>query len=371
MKVDFLDLKSINTLYKNEFEQVFSNFLNSGSYLLGNQLIDFENRFAGFCGVDYTIGTGNGLDALTLVLRGYLILGRLKPNDEVLVPANTFVATILSVLQAGLKPVLLDPNETTFNLDAQGVIDNITKKTKVIIVTHLYGQLAPMNEIRQEVLKRNLILIADGAQAHGATYQDFKIGELADATSFSFYPSKNLGALGDGGAVVTSDKELAECIFKLRNYGCKEKYKNEYIGVNSRLDEIQAAFLSIKLKFLNRDNDIRRNIAKRYLKEIKNSCIELPFWDGSNNHVFYVFVVRVKNREHFIDFLKDNFIGYVIHYPIPPHKQEALNEFFRGETYPITEKMSEEVLSIPLNPILTEKEITYVINTLNKYKCSK
>ena len=370
MEVKFLDLKKINSSFETEFQREFTSFLNSGSYILGDQLSSFEKAFATYCGTQYCIGVGNGLDALTLILKGYIEIGLLKPNDEVLVPANTFIATILSVLQAGLIPVLVEPNEITFNIDANEISNRLTSTTKAIIVTHLYGQLAPMENINKLTKEKGLLLISDAAQAHGACINKSRAGSLADASAFSFYPSKNLGALGDGGAVTTSNNELFACVEKLRNYGTSGKYINTHIGVNSRLDELQASFLLQKLPLLDESNHKRRAIAKRYLNEIKNKEIQLPYWDGSENHVFYVFVIRVKNREHFINFLNNHNVGFVIHYPIPPHKQEALKNVFIKENYPITDKISNEVISIPLNQVLTDAEVTYVIDVLNTYKCS-
>ena len=370
MEVKFLDLKKINNSFETEFQREFTSFLNSGSYILGDQLSGFEKAFATYCGTKYCIGVGNGLDALTLILKGYIEIGQLKLNDEVLVPANTFIATILSVLQAGLTPVLVEPNEITFNVDANEISIRLTSKTKAIIVTHLYGQLAPMENINKLTKEKGLLLITDAAQAHGASINNTRAGSLADAAAFSFYPSKNLGALGDCGAVTTSNKALTDCIKKLRNYGTSGKYINTRIGVNSRLDELQASFLLQKLPLLDECNNKRRAIAKRYLNEIKNTEIQLPFWDGTDNHVFYVFVVSVKNRKHFTNFLNKQSIGFVIHYPIPPHKQEALKNVFKNEHYPITDKISEEVVSIPLNQALTDIEVSYIIDTLNAYKCS-
>ncbi len=370
MEVKFLDLKKVNNSCKEELQNIFSSFLDSGTYILGSQLKSFEKAFANYCGTKYCLGVGNGLDALTLILKGYIQIGKLKPQDEIIVPANTFVATILSILHAGLRPVLVEPNEKTFNIDVEGISNALTPKTKAILVTHLYGQLADMHNIRLLTDENELLLISDAAQAHGARLKNKVVGSLADAAAFSFYPSKNLGALGDGGAITTSNNELFECVKKLRNYGTSKKYVNKYIGVNSRLDELQASFLFLKLPLLDKQNQVRRSIAQRYLKEINNKHIHLPYWDGEESHVFYVFVVRVKNRKHFINFLTLHNIGFVIHYPVPPHKQEALKNVFDNESYAITEKLSNEVVSIPLNQVLTDAEITYVIKTLNRYICS-
>lgn len=367
MKIPFLNLKKLNAPFEKAFQERFVDFLNSGHYILGNSVSQFEKEFAVYCGTKFCIGTGNGLDALTLILKGYVELGRLNPRDKVIVAANTYIATILAVKHAGLTPVLVEPDEKTFNLDPFQVSEKIDSEVKAILVTHLYGQPADMEKLREISEKENLLLIADAAQAHGAQDQNGKkAGNLADAAGFSFYPSKNLGALGDGGAVTANDPDLANMISKLRNYGSSSKYVNDVVGYNSRLDELQAAFLLAKLPFLNEQNEKRREIAKKYLSEIENPKIQLPFWDGGKNHVFHLFVVRMTNREEFCDFLKSKEIGFLIHYPIPPHKQKALAEF-SGLNFPITEKIHEEVVSIPLHPEMTDEEVDCVIHSLNKF----
>ncbi len=371
MKVAFLNLQKLNKRFETSFKSQFETFLNKGHYILGNKLVEFERVFAKYCNVPYCIGTGNGLDALTLILKGYITLGKLTPGDQIIVPANTFIATILSVKQAGLIPVLIEPNEATFIITAKTVKQNITPNIKAVIITYLYGQIDGMDQMKKLCNQNNLLLIADAAQAHGAKDQNNNLaGSIADAAAFSFYPSKNLGALGDGGAITTADSILANCVRKLRNYGTSKKYTNEFIGTNSRLDEIQAAFLIEKLKVLDIDNTKRREIASRYSNEIINQNIKLPLWNNSNNHVFYVYAIRVKNRNHFCEYLNKNQIGYVIHYPIPPHKQKALANEFKNQSFPITEKISEEIISIPLNPILEVSEIDYIIQVLNNYTCS-
>ncbi len=365
--IPFLDLHKINGRYQEVFKSCFSNFLDSGRYINGSSLQEFERAFASFCGADYCIGTGNGLDALTLILRGYMELGEINPGDEVIVAANTFIATILSIKYAGLKPVLVEPDEKTFNLDVQQIEKHITDTTKVILPTHLYGQLAQIKEINEIAKKKNLLVISDAAQAHGAKINnDHLAGNLCDATSFSFYPTKNLGALGDAGAVTTNNKKLADIVKSIGNYGSPKKYRNDYLGVNSRLDELQAGFLLEKLKDLEDDNRFRRKIAKRYLSEIKNTKIRLPFWDGLENHVFHLFVIRVANRSEFCEYLDEVGIGYLIHYPIPPHHQKALIEF-SDLSLPITEKIHKEVVSIPINITLENPQIDYIISKLNQY----
>lgn len=365
--IPFLELPKINQPYEKAFQKSFQKFLNSGYYILGNAVKEFEEEFAEFCGTNYCIGVGNGLDALTLILKGYIELGKLQKNDTVIVAANTYIATILAVKQAGLEPVLVEPDEKTFNLNPAEVEKNVTNSVKAILVTHLYGQLADMNSLCKIAEDNNLLLLADAAQAHGAENVNHqKAGSLADATGFSFYPSKNLGALGDGGAVTTNDKKLAEVVSKLRNYGTSSKYVNEFAGVNSRLDELQAGFLSEKLPYLEKDNERRRAVASRYLTEIKNKKIQLPFWDGNKNHVFHLFVIRVENRVQFCKYLEKNEIGFLIHYPIAPHKQNAFLDFSHL-SFPITEKLHQEVVSLPISPVMTNIQVNKVIAILNKF----
>lgn len=365
--IPFLDLHAINKRFEKSFQQRFTSFLDSGHYILGNVVQTFEENFAKYCGSNHCIGVGNGLDALRLILEGYKILGRLESGDEVLVASNTYIATILAIKQAGLFPTLIEAEADTFNFNLNKLEAAITSKTKAIMPVHLYGQLAPMDSILKLASDNNLLVIEDSAQAHGAKNSSGKMaGNMGDAAGFSFYPTKNLGALGDGGAITTNDDELAEIVSHLRNYGSKTKYVNEYLGFNSRLDEIQAAFLNCKLPTLDVDNKKRQAIAKRYLSEIKNPKIKLPFYDGSGNHIFHLFVVQVTNRKEFIKHLDESGIGYLIHYPIPPHKQKALSEFAHLN-FPITEKIHDEVVSIPLSPILSMDEVSIIIRTLNEY----
>jgi dTDP-4-amino-4,6-dideoxygalactose transaminase len=295
-------------------------------------------------------------------------LGKLQKGDEVIVPANTYVASILAILEAGLIPVLVEPKLETYTINPDLIEERITLKTKAILVVHLYGQLAEMEVINAIATNRNLLVIEDAAQAHGAiaNFKSQKAGNLSDAAAFSFYPGKNLGALGDGGAITTNDSELAKVSSALRNYGSETKYHNDYAGVNSRLDELQAAFLNVKLPYLEIENDKRRSIARRYLSEIKNDRIILPFWGLSDNHVFHLFVIRTKNRQELQDYLLKNGVQTVIHYPIPPHKQKALQQYHEL-SFPITEKIHDEVLSIPLNPVLLEEEVDFIITTLNGF----
>lgn len=365
--IPFLDLHAINKRFEPEFKCRFQQFLDSGYYILGNQVKEFEEAFANYCGTKYCVGVANGLDALRLILEGYKILGKLEDGDEVLVASNTYIATIIAIKQAGLVPVLVEGNTSNYNFDIDSLKKSITKKSKAIMPVHLYGQLAPMAEILKFAKENNLLVIEDAAQAHGAKNEEGKFaGNIGDAAGFSFYPTKNLGALGDGGAVTTNDGDLAEVIRKYRNYGASTKYVNDILGLNSRLDEIQATFLNCKLPTLDVDNNRRREIAKKYISEIKNKKIKLPEWDGSKNHVFHLFVVRVENRADFMDYLSKNNIGSLIHYPIPPHKQQALSEYSHL-SFPTTEKIHNEVVSIPMSPVLSEVDVDEIISVLNRY----
>ncbi len=365
--IKFLDLQAINARYDVAFQEKFKQFLDSGYYILGAEVSNFEDNFAHFCGTKYAIGTSNGLDALILIFKAYISLGKLKPGDEIIVPANTFIASILSIIHADLKPVFVEPDSKTFNLNPSEIEKHITPKTKAVLVVHLYGQLANMDGINQLAKKHNLLVIEDAAQAQGAKNSNGKrAGNLSDAAAFSFYPGKNLGALGDAGAVTTNDEALANLVLELRNYGSEEKYVNTRLGFNNRLDALQAAFLNIKLPDLDADNGQRRKVANQYLKDINNPKISLPFYDGSENHVFHVFVVQVENRTAFVDYLKKHEIETLIHYPIPPHRQKALSEFAKLQL-PITELIHKQVVSIPISPILTQSEISKIITVLNTY----
>ena len=364
--IKFLDLKKINAAYETVFQEKLKSVLESGWYILGNEVAAFETNFANYCQTKYCIGVGNGFDALVLIFKAYIQLGKLQKGDEVIVPANTYIASILAILEADLVPVLVEPKLETYNLNPDLISKKTTSKTKAILVVHLYGQLAEMDKINAIAAENNLIVIEDAAQAHGAVSDFRKSGNLSNAAAFSFYPGKNLGALGDGGAVVTNDSELAKVIQSLRNYGSEAKYQNEFIGVNSRLDELQAAFLNVKLPHLDAENTIRKAITKRYLDEIKNDKITLPFWNLSDNHVFHLFVIRTENREELQQYLLENGIQTVIHYPIPPHKQKAFkawNHLF----FPITERIHKEVLSLPISPVLTKEEVDFVVSVLNQY----
>lgn len=383
--IPFLDLKKINEPYETAFQEKLKLVLNNGWYILGKEVETFEKAFAEYCQAKYCIGVGNGFDALVLIFKGYIQLGKLQKGDEVIVPANTYIASILAILQADLVPVLVEPKLKTYNLNPDLIQEKITSQTKAVLAVHLYGQLAEMEKINEIAFQNNLLVIEDAAQSHGAiensnnskfqipSRKEDKINNQKSAVrnqkssaAYSFYPGKNLGCLGDGGAITTNDSELAKVLFALRNYGSQQKYYNEYIGINSRLDELQAGFLNLKLPNLDADNSKRRAIAKRYLTEIKNDKIILPYWDNSNNHVFHLFVIRTENRTDLQRYLTDNKIQTVIHYPVPPHKQNAFLEW-NNVSFPITEKIHNEVLSLPISPVLTEEEVDFIIKTLNQY----
>jgi dTDP-4-amino-4,6-dideoxygalactose transaminase len=360
--IPFLDLKKINLQYKKEIEAAMARVLESGWYILGKEVEKFEEEFAAYCGTKYAIGVANGLDALTLILKAYGI----GEGDEVIVPANTYIASILAISANGATPILVEPDINNFNLDSNKIEEKITPKTKAIMVVHLYGQAADMDPINQIAKKYNLKVIEDAAQAHGAKYKGKRVGNLGDAAGFSFYPGKNLGALGDGGAITTNDDKLADKLRALRNYGSHKKYENIYKGINSRLDELQAAILRVKLRYLDVENNKRREIANYYLDNIKNERIILPFVGKDDSHVWHLFVVRTMKRGELQKYLLSRGIQTMIHYPIPPHKQIAYREW-TNKSYPITEKIHNEVLSLPIYPTLTKLDIDKIVNAINEY----
>ena len=365
--IKFLDLQKINLLYQQEIEKKLVDVFRSGWYLMGGEVKNFENNLANYIGAKHSIGVANGLDALRLIFRAYIELGMLKVGDEVIVPANTYIASILALSDNGLVPVLVEPDDTTFNLDITKIEEAITPKTKAILIVHLQGRIIFSNELKSIAIKYNLKIIEDNAQAIGASWQGIKSGNLGDAAGFSFYPGKNLGALGDAGAVTTNDDEIAKTIRAIANYGSNKKYVNIYKGLNSRLDEIQAAVLDVKLKYIDQENETRRVIAKRFLSEINNPKIILPENPtDENEHVWHVFVVRCKERDILQNYLAEKGIQTIIHYPIPPHQQEAYKEF-KDLSFPISEAMHNEVLSLPISSILTEDEITEIINVVNQF----
>ena len=364
--ISFLDLKIVNAKYRDELVQAATDVIDSGWYIQGLEVKCFEEEFATYCGTKYCIGVANGLDALTLTLRAWKELGKLKDGDEVIVPANTYIASILAITENRLKPVLVEPNISTYNIDPIKLSEAINSNTKAILAVHLYGQLAPMPEIMSIAKQHNLLVLEDSAQAHGASLGGRKAGSWGDASGFSFYPGKNLGALGDAGAVTTDDDELATAIRALCNYGSHKKYENIYQGVNSRLDEMQAAFLRIKLKYLDADTQYRRDIAKAYLKGINNSKIELPKLTYDEQHVFHLFVIRTKEREKLQTYLSGKNIQTLIHYPIAPHHQVAY-QMWSKLNYPITEKIHKEVLSLPVSPVMQEVDVQKVVQIINDY----
>lgn len=383
--IKFLDLHTINQPFEAAFQQKLKQALDRSWFILGDEVNRFERDFATYCGVKHCIGVANGLDALTLIFKAYIELGKLAPGDEVIVPANTYIASILAVLHAGLKPVLVEPDEKSFNINPNLIGEKITARTKAIMAVHLYGRLADMGAINAIAKEQNLIVVEDAAQAHGAAgrfkifdlrfkngvglegnSEIFKSGNLSDAAGFSFYPGKNLGALGDAGAVTTNDNELADIIRSIRNYGSATKYYNDHIGCNSRLDELQAAFLNVKLPALDAENQKRVSIAKRYCSEITNPKISLPDLGEDGSHVFHLFVIRTKNREDLQSYLKANGVETMIHYPIPPHTQKAL-PYWNDLSFPITERIHREVLSLPMYGSLADSEITQIVTLLNRY----
>lgn len=361
--IKFLDLYKINERLRKEINGKITQVLDSGWYLLGEETENFEQNFAKYCGVKHCIGVANGLESLNLIIRGY----GFAQGDEIIVPANTYIASILSISENGCTPILVEPDINTYNINPDLIEKKITSKTKAIMVVHLYGQAVQMQKIWALAQKYNLKIIEDSAQAHGAKYQNKRVGSLGDASGFSFYPGKNLGCVGDGGCVTTNDDELAQKIKALRNYGSHKKYHNVFIGMNSRLDEIQAGILDIKLKFLDEDNQKRKEIAKYYRKNIKNSSIILPNVYAEDAHVWHLFVVRTKQRDNFQKYLLDNKIQTIIHYPIPPHKQECY-KLWNNLSYPITEEIHKSVLSLPISPVMSDDEVRKVVEIINEYK---
>lgn len=366
--IKFLDISLVNKRFEIEFKNAFSDFLNTGQYILGKQVECFENEFAHYCDTKYCIGVSSGLDALQLIFQAYKELGILKNNDEVIVPANTYIASALAISNSGLKPVLVEPDIRTFNIDPEKILAAINSKTKAILGVHLYGRVYDFNQLEKISKKYNLILIEDAAQAHGAQCSNgLKAGNLSNAAAFSFYPTKNLGALGDAGAITTSNIDLASTIFKLRNYGTVSTYSNELKGFNNRLDELQASFLRIKLKNLDKENDKRREIAKFYIENITSKNIILPSIKDFREHTYHLFVIRTKRRDDLKRYLYQNGVETLIHYPIPIHKQLAYQEEYLHCVLPITEQIHNEVLSLPLNTTLTKNQIRKIVSLINLF----
>jgi dTDP-4-amino-4,6-dideoxygalactose transaminase len=370
--IEFLNLKEINKRNKEDFLQSLNDTIEAGWYILGEKVNRFEQEFANYCGVKHCIGVANGLDALILILEGYKQVGILKDKDEVIVPSNTYIATILAVSKANLTPVLAEPDIDTYLIDPAEIEKKITAKTKAILPVHLYGRLCDMDKINAIAKKHNLKVIEDSAQSQGAVYTNNKrSGNLGDASGFSFYPGKNFGALGDAGAVTTNNDELATAIKALRNYGSHIKYENLYKGINSRLDEMQAGFLSVKLNQLDADNQYRREIAKFYVENIKNKNIILPSvirpTEKFLSHIWHVFTVRTADRNGLQNFLKKNNVQTMIHYPVPPHKQQAYKEW-NNLSYPLAEEISNQILSLPISPVMEEQEYKTVTEVVNSYQ---
>lgn len=368
--IPFLDLKQVNQQYKKELKAACDRVINSGWYIGGQELEKFEQNFANYCGTQFAIGVANGLDALILTFRAWKELGRLQDGDEVIVPANTYIASILAITANNLTPVLVEPDEQSLNISVDAIRSAITEKTKVILAVHLYGQLADMPKIMQIAQQHNLLVLEDSAQAHGAQIDGKKAGNWGNASGFSFYPGKNLGALGDAGAITTNDAELAQTLSALRNYGSHEKYKNLFVGVNSRLDEIQAAMLDVKLKYLDQEVIKRRQIAALYLSKIQNPFLNLPLTGVDakqyEQHVWHLFVIQSEYRKELQKYLKENGVQTLIHYPIPPHKQQAYKEW-NDLSFPITERIHARVLSLPMGPTQTLKETQKVIEVCNAF----
>lgn len=364
--IPFLDLKGLNAQYRAELIEACTRVIDSGWYIQGNECKEFDKEFASYCGAKYAIGVANGLDALILILRAYKELGFMKDGDEVIVPSNTYIASILAISQNNLVPVLVEPDINTYLLNPSKIEEKITSKTKAILPVHLYGQTCEMDKINEIAKKYNLKVIEDSAQSHGAYFQDKRSGNLGDASGFSFYPGKNLGALGDGGAVTTNDEELANTIKALGNYGSHKKYENLYKGVNSRLDEMQAAMLRVKLRYLDNELEKRRDIANYYLENIKNENIILPVVRAESNHVWHLFVIRTSKRDELQKYLLDNGVQTLIHYPIPPHNQNAYKEW-NNESYPISEQIHTEVLSLPISGVQNLENTKNIVEKLNEF----
>ena len=365
--IKYCDLKKINSLYADSLREAMLRVADSGWYILGQEVRNFEENFATYCGCRHCIGTGNGLDALTIILLAYKELGIMKDGDEVIVPANTYIATILAIMHAGLTPVFCEPHAHTCNIDPQRAEKLITERTRAIMPVHLYGLTADMESISAIARKHSLKIIEDAAQAHGAVYNGKRTGSLGDAAGFSFYPGKNLGALGDGGAITTKDSVLAEVARAIANYGSHEKYVNRYAGINSRLDEIQAAILNTKLPHLDKANAIRQTIAERYISEIDNTHVKMPAPNENGNHVYHIFAIMSTRRSELQEYLRNKGIETLIHYPIPPHRQEAMQKFSDLQL-PITEQIHREELSLPCHPAMTNEEITKVIEAINRFR---
>lgn len=369
--ISFLDLKAVNKQYRQDLIDACTRVVDSGWYIIGEELAAFEKSFAQYCGTKYAIGVANGLDALILTIRAWKELGMLKAGDEIIVPANTYIASILAISENDMVPILVEPHMNGYNLHPENVKKAISNKTKAILAVHLYGQMAPMPELLNIAKEHGLLVLEDSAQAHGAEIDGKKAGSWGDASGFSFYPGKNLGALGDAGAITTNNDALAEVLLALRNYGSQKKYENIYQGVNSRLDEMQAAMLSVKLRYLDQEIRIRREIAQCYLDGIRNTLIELPLISTESaqsdlSHVWHLFVIRSKYRNQLQEFLSENGVQTLIHYPKPPHKQQAYT-CWNDCCFPITEAIHDQVLSLPISPVMSTSEAERVVELCNQF----
>jgi dTDP-4-amino-4,6-dideoxygalactose transaminase len=364
--IKFLDLKKINNQYAEQLKDIASEVIDSGWYIRGSRCAEFETRLSRYIDADHVISVGSGLDALRIIFMAYIELGVLVKGDEVIVPANTYIASILAITDNDLVPVFVEPDELTYNIDIAKIEKQITSRTKAIMIVHLYGQACWSDELSMLSKSYNLKIIEDNAQAIGAYWRGKRTGSLGDAAGFSFYPGKNLGALGDGGAITTSNEKLAEVAQALSNYGSAKKYENSYKGLNSRLDEIQAGFLNLKLSNIDRDNNHRIEIAKYYVENIKNEKIILPIIQDWKSHVFHLFVIRTSNRNDLQNYLEKNSIETLVHYPIPVHRQIAYKEY-SYLNLAITERMQKEILSIPISPVMTQEDVQTVVSALNNY----
>ncbi len=371
MQVPFLSLHDVTAKYKDEIHEAALRVIDSGWYLQGQEVKSFEQHYANYIGTQYCISCANGLDALIWIFRAYIELGYMQPDDEVIVPANTFFATILAITENHLKAVLVEPNPQTLEIDDTQIENAITDKTKAICIVHLYGRCAMTDKINNLCNTHNLLLIEDNAQAHGCTFKGKRTGSLGSAAGHSFYPGKNLGALGDAGAVTTNDKELANCIRALANYGSQRKYIFKYTGRNSRMDELQAAILDVKLKHLDEDISLRQQIADYYYDHIHNSLITLPTRLPHENNVYHIFPILCEKRDELQSYLTEHGIGTVIHYPIPPHQQECYNNNPLLITSPSgeqeTELIAKHELSLPMSPCMTTEQVKYVVEMLNNF----
>lgn len=366
--VKFLDLQKITQKYSDEIHEAVSRVIDSGWYLQGKENEKFEMNYAQYIGTKCTIGCANGLDALIWIFRAYIEMGVMQLGDEVIVPANTYIASLLAITENGLKPVLIEPSIETYQIDDTKIEAAITERTKAVLIVHLYGQCAYTEKIGELCRKYNLKLVEDNAQAHGCKFQGRKTGSLGDAAGHSFYPGKNLGAFGDAGAVTTNDEKLAKTVRAIANYGSQRKYVFKYCGRNSRLDEVQAAVLDVKLKHLDDDVAIRKKIARYYIEHITNPNIITPMVKDWDAHVFHIFTVRTQRRDDLQQYLAENGVQTIIHYPIPPHKQECYKEW-NNFSFPITEQIHNEELSLPMSPVLTEEDIIGVVDLVNQWKC--